>query len=1461
MVQLAAAAAVLASVVGALITLAGQREHERTLAALAPRMVSSAQLRAAALLADIDDLRSDTLFLRQVPHVADLVQAAGDGAGDRAGLTTDPLWRSRSHAILAAFMESNKDIRQIVLFGVASPGPVLGGVRRAHGRIVAVEEGAAQAPALVEAVAGASSLRAGQAWVSPLSATVSGLYAASPVFDADGARAGTLAVSYDSAPALARLRTALSPEFVLYLLDAQGRDLLTSGATATDRWDRAHPPLPQDEREPAALRRVDDAGTILHVRTVALSSGMHGAASRLILGLPDKALAPAVRQAQLWAGFALGVALLLAAALFMAFRQMRRRETVQRAELAAIADHAYDAIIGQDGSGRITSWNRSAACLFGYPHDTAIGQSADALCVPPALREEQRRARGAVLAGGAAQSYGTVRCRADGSQVQVMTTLSPLPGVRGRIAGVVETIRDLTAEQEYAHQIEANNLSLEQQVVQRTAQIASAMALQRAILDHAGHAVIATDLQGLITVFNPAAESMLGYHAAALIGQATPALLHDPAQLQARASLFAAELGDSIEAGFAVIVAKSLGGLANEHEWTYIRADGSTLTVMLSVTVLRGADGGVSGFLCMAVDVSAQRAQEQALSARHRFLDIVSQGLPGMVAYWDDGLICRFANHAYLDWFGRSREDMLGLHLRTLLGEKLFLANQAPISAALAGAAQHFERELTMANGEKRQTWAHYIPDIDQGKVRGFIVLVSDVTALKSAQMKVEALNRTLEARTEQAESASRAKSTFLANMSHEIRTPMNAVLGMLQLPRLSDLDERQHDHAGKADTAARGLLRVLDDILDFSRVEAGKLALDPQPFELDAVLRNVAVILADGVGDKPIELVLLVAPDVPHAFIGDAMRLQQILINLCGNAIKFTAAGEVALRVCRAADSDTPLTLAFTVADTGIGIPADQCARIFDGFSQAETSTARRYGGSGLGLAISQRLAHLMGGTLSVTSTPGVGSRFDLSVPLQALPAQRPALAAPGGILLVESHPTARYVLAGYFEAARWPLQTLDSGVAALALCAEATPAVVYLSVAIDDVAPRALVTRLRRQAQDRPLRVIGLMASHAAELQARRTGVAALFDSVLVKPVVQRDLLAAASASPSSLRGSPRAPLAGMRVLLVEDNPLNQQVAGELLRIAGASVEVASSAPQALDALRAGPAYDVVLMDVQMPDMDGYTATGLIRNTAGLAQQIVIAVTANAMADDRGAALAAGMNDHLGKPFDLQRLCEVILRHTRPGAVPAASCKAPPVLPSLQTAGPAPLAPDAALARMDGSRPVYLRALAGFAAELDRFEVAADAACAGADAAALMACCHTVKGVSAMVGADEMAALSGAAEAALRGGAAAATIDCQALRQAAVRARAAARQALGPAQETVADDGASADLPPALERLQQQLLASNLAALTTFESVRATLARQAPEHYVALAAAIGQLQFSRAATLCGQLRADIPI
>jgi signal transduction histidine kinase/DNA-binding NarL/FixJ family response regulator len=496
---------------------------------------------------------------------------------------------------------------------------------------------------------------------------------------------------------------------------------------------------------------------------------------------------------------------------------------------------------------------------------------------------------------------------------------------------------------------------------------------------------------------------------------------------------------------------------------------------------------------------------------------------------------------------------------------------------------------------------------------------------LLDARERAEAAGRALAQRSEEAETANRAKSVFLANMSHEIRTPMNAVLGMLELLRKTELAPGQADYAEKATMAARALLGILNDILDFSRVEAGKLVLDPHPFCLATLLGDIAAILAPSIAGKELALVVKVDPGLPTWILGDGLRLQQVLLNLVGNAIKFTPHGEVVLSATPAGDADAGFALAFAVRDTGIGIAAAEHERIFDGFAQAEASTARRYGGSGLGLAISQRLVRLMGGSLELDSAPGRGSTFQFRMPCQ-------------------------------------PAQVPDA-------------------------------------------------AQHVA---------------------------------------CDGAGLAGMRLLLVEDNVLNQQVARELLSAEGAFVEVADGGAAAVLAVRHAMApFDVVLMDIQMPDMDGYAATAAIRALPGGAALPIIAMTANAMPSDRAAALAATMNDHIGKPFNLAHLVDLIRQHGGGGATGAA-----PVAPDRECE-PEELDQTAALARLGGNVRVYLNLLRCFSSEVRALLDALPAAEARDDKAAARRALHTLKGLAATVGAERLAALARLEETLARDGA----------------------------------------------------------------------------------------------------------
>ncbi|MEJ7931495.1 response regulator [Ramlibacter sp. AN1015] len=816
----------------------------------------------------------------------------------------------------------------------------------------------------------------------------------------------------------------------------------------------------------------------------------------------------------------------------------------------------------------------------------------------------------------------------------------------------------------------------------------------------------------------------------------------------------------------------------------------------------RDNEGHVNGFICIASDITRRKLAELRLRDSEHLMRVIADNLPARVSYWDRERRCRFVNRRFCDVFHREPGQLKGQLLSPDIFGQAFYDQLSPhVDEVLQGRPQYFEYEADEGAGRTSSWQLHYIPDIEADEVRGFFVLALDVTQLRQAR--------------DLAVQASQSKSRFLSSMSHEIRTPLNAVLGMLALLRGTTLDGRQRDYADKADRAARSLLTLLNDILDLSKIEAGKMALAPRAFAVDDLLRDLSVIFAASVGRKELEVLFDIDPALPPRLVADDLRLRQVLINLGGNAIKFTERGEVVLALRLLGGDRERARVEVSVRDTGIGIAPQEQERIFSEFGQASDTTARQFGGTGLGLGICQKLLGLMGSQLRLESEAGRGSRFwfelDLPVaPADAAPAPAPAKASgPRRVLIVDDNSDARESLAAMARGLGWTVDVADSGAAAVAMVDAAAPGQAYDAVFVDWRMPdmdgwqASLRIRQLPAAAKAPL-VIMVTAYGREMLSQRPPDEQALLDGFLVKPVTPTmlaDALAPA-APPQAMRGAvgPGLPLAGLRLLLVEDNPTNQQVAMELLAAQGAQVELASNGRDGLERIRdAAHQFDAVLMDVLMPVMDGLTAARAVREQLGNWRLPIIAMTANAMESDRMDSLAAGMNDHVGKPFSIEQLVQVLLHHVgqrgaaAPMAAPAAAVTMPP-LPEAASQGaglPASEPPQAlsqrtashpdnpkqpahgqadpehtarplasqlldrgsAVSRLGGDRALYDRLVPSFTESLQGIASRLPTLLNSVPQAEAVRMMHTLKGSAATMGADRLSAAAASAERVLAG------------------------------------------------------------------------------------------------------------
>jgi signal transduction histidine kinase/DNA-binding response OmpR family regulator/HPt (histidine-containing phosphotransfer) domain-containing protein len=640
------------------------------------------------------------------------------------------------------------------------------------------------------------------------------------------------------------------------------------------------------------------------------------------------------------------------------------------------------------------------------------------------------------------------------------------------------------------------------------------------------------------------------------------------------------------------------------------------------------------------------------------------------------------------------------------------------------------------------------------------------------------------------AEAATRMKSEFLANMSHEIRTPMNAIIGMSRLALMADPNPKLRNYLGKILGAGEHLLGIINDILDFSKIEAGRMTLERVPFDLDEMLEHLAGITAIKTEARHIELVFKVPKGVPARLVGDPLRLGQVLINLTGNAVKFTEQGEIVVAVDvleRVADE---VLLGFSVTDTGIGMDAAQVSQLFQSFTQADNSVSRKYGGTGLGLSISKQLVELMGGSISVSSTPGVGSRFSFTVRMgvalddaQSAPAHADGLPQAMRVLVVDDCASARDALAAMLEGFGVRAETVDSGEAALARLAQAAQTgqpyevvlMDYLMPGMDGVETiRRIHADSRLAAPPAVLMVSAVgregVLQHEGELPLSGFLTKPVAPSLLYNSLLQvlRPHAAAPGGSPAdapadTLANKPAQDLSrldGARILLVDDNANNREVALDFLAAARMQVDVATGGAEAVDMVLRGD-YDLVLMDIQMHEVDGLSATRRIRALPEFAALPIVAMTAHAMAGDREKSLAAGMNDHVVKPIDPGLLFAALLRWIDPRRLQGRALPAiMPVETDDDPGGADALPPirgidwDAALARA-GGRPARLRRrIAGFVQEYGDAPARLRAALAQDDDVRLAVIAHNLKSGAAYIGAEALSAAAATLELELRSG-----------------------------------------------------------------------------------------------------------
>ena len=1024
----------------------------------------------------------------------------------------------------------------------------------------------------------------------------------------------------------------------------------------------------------------------------------------------------------------------------------------ERTLLRALIDNVPDRIYVKDSQGRktisnIADWQASG----GKTMEEVLGKSDFDTYSPELAAKYWADDKNVLELGTPIINREEPGLDDKGNPVWVLSTKVPFKDESGKITGLVGVGRDITDQKRAEEALVASETEL------------------RALFSSMHDVVLVIDREGVYRKIAPTNPSLLAKAPLELLGKNLREVFPlDQAERLIRTVQAVLETNQTAQVEYQLVI---------EDKAVWFQTAITKMTAENTLWVAR--------------DITEQKQSGQALVREKEFLSALNLNSPVAIVVLDEHKKIVSCNPAFEKLYGYGCEEITGKNLDPLINsEETLIEAEALTQQAMIGPV-HRVGKRRRKDGGLVMVEVFGVPVVVNGENVSTLAIYHDITELDKAR--------------QEAEQANRAKSEFLANMSHEIRTPMNGVIGMLELALDTTLNDEQRDYLNISLQSAEALLVLLNDILDFSKIEAGKLELETINFNLRNTVEDVAYTMAQRAQDKGLEMACLIHPDLQCDLQGDPGRLRQVLVNLTGNAIKFTNKGEILIRAEPVSETNTQVTIRFSVKDTGIGIPPERQAAIFERFTQADGSTTRRFGGTGLGLTISKQLVEAMGGQIGLDSIAGVGSTFWFNATFEKqcleegserIKESGPVVAPLASIrnlhvLGVDDNATNRMIMTRMVESFGCRIETAASGAMALEMIHtgynnEDPYQVVLLDMQMPEMDGEQTTKAIKADPIGKDITIIILTSmgqrGDAARLEALGCS------GYLLKPVKQsmlREALATVLGQKQAGEGSGRLVTRhflseqkrkGMRILLAEDNPVNQKLAVVLLQKAGFSVDVVDNGLQAVQKVKDGK-YNAVLMDVQMPEMDGLEATGQIRRQTGTGMHIpIIAMTAHALKGDRERCLEAGMDDYISKPLDPRLLLKKLDQWMATGAqetglaeagkeqesqdysvqpevfpfednalsldeglfgetagMPEQEAAGPVVKPFIEEEPEPPLDEKAALPRFDNDRAFFLEMCQDFMKNLPARMEELNSSLEKKDAATFSRAAHNLKGVSA--------------------------------------------------------------------------------------------------------------------------------